>query len=284
MADAFDKIDVFDDLDIFDTLDQRFKNYTPPPRVAITLTDEIRAMLMAEVAAHVKGNISAIVAEVKPERVIHTIERQLSAPPERVIVKEVDMVALERAIEERLKKKFLDYEKNWKNIAPIVVPNGIPNMEGKSGKVLSTDGRIGIWITSPSTGGGTANFFDYTMSNVTSRLSFDASNTSLDEIADVIGTLAIALAAAPSPFVLAAFTVTNVTSRVTYDADNTSMDEIANTLGTLITSLQNGTLDTYTITNAHYVHTCDADNTSLDEISDVLGSIIASCRGAGIIQ
>lgn len=119
---------------------------------------------------------------------------------------------------------------------------------------------------------GTAGLLsDYTVSNVTSTFLYDASNTSLDEIASVLGTLIASIKVAPSPFSLSGFVVLNVTTNRTYDANNTSLDELANVLGSLITTLQSGSLDVYTVTNAIFDHIYDATNTSFDEIADVLG-------------
>jgi hypothetical protein len=130
---------------------------------------------------------------------------------------------------------------------------------------------------------GTGLFSSYAVTNGTSLFLFDADNTSLDELADVMSTLISAIKAAPSLFVLSGFIVVNVTTTKTYDADNTSLDELADVIGSLITSLQNGALDIYTIANALYRHVYDADNTSFDEIADVLASLIASLKGAGIL-
>lgn len=166
-----------------------FNDYKEPERVAVKLNDEIRQMILDEIRTALRDRIAQIVSEVKPERVIETkiIERE-GPKTEKVVIREIDQKALEKAISERLAAYSKQTEERWKNIAPIVVPSPIANMEGQGGKFLSTDGRISIWKTVTSGGGGSSPDV-YTPNNVTTTRTYDATLTSLDEIANVLGSL-----------------------------------------------------------------------------------------------
>jgi hypothetical protein len=179
--------DIFDKLDIFDIVNEpKLKAYEAPPRMALELTAEIRQLIQSEVSK---------LAPKEPKEIIHTREivkqKEMVSPPERVIVKEVDTKALEKAVTDRLKAAMTDYEKNWKNIAPIVVPGPIALQDGQGGKILSTDGRQTKWIA-PTTGGSTSSDA-YTVNNNTTLRTYDATNTSMDELARVLGSLIASL-------------------------------------------------------------------------------------------
>ncbi len=127
-------------------------------------------------------------------------------------------------------------------------------------------------------------FSSYTVSNVSNITSFDADDTTLDEIASVLGSLIILFQTGTT--ITSSFSATNVTPTYSYDATNTSLDELADVLGTLIASLTaTGTSsDAYTVSNVTTAVSFDATNTTLTEIAFVLGSVLATLRGAGNIQ
>lgn len=121
-------------------------------------------------------------------------------------------------------------------------------------------------------------------SNLTTRLSFDANNTSLDELADVLGSLVTAFNLGST--VTTSFTATNVTTDTSYDATDTSLDELADVLGSLIASLTpTGTSsDVYTVTNQTQILVYDADNTSLNELARGIGTLIDRLQDEGVIN
>jgi hypothetical protein len=169
--------------DIFDKIElDVLKPYVAPPRVEVQLTDEIRAIIRAQVAAEVAEAAKTL----KPETKI--IEKTIKMP-EKVVVKEfVDKSAeILREAEKRIKKEIDALDKSGR-FGPIVVPSAIPNQSGQGGKILSTDGSNAKWITNPGGGGGSSSDV-YVPNNVTTVRTFDATLTSLDEIANVIGSL-----------------------------------------------------------------------------------------------
>ena len=124
-------------------------------------------------------------------------------------------------------------------------------------------------------------FDPYSVSNVTNTMSFDATNTSLDELANVLGSLISLFKTGTT--VTSTFSASNVTTTNSYDATSTSLDELADVIGSLIASLSatGSSSDVYTTSNVTTTITFDATNTSLDEIASVLGSVIATLQGAG---
>lgn len=142
---------------------------------------------------------------------------------------------------------------------------------------------MSVFITST---GASSNQFSYTVSNVTTTVLLDASDSSLDQIANVLGSVINSIKALTGEFSLSGYIAINVTTSHSLDASDGSLDEddLANFLGSLITTLQNGSLDTYTVTNATYRHSYDATVTSMDEIANVMASLVLSLKGAGVIQ
>lgn len=124
-------------------------------------------------------------------------------------------------------------------------------------------------------------FSFYSVSNVTTTTTYDADSTSLDELANVLGTL-IALFKTGTT-VTSSFTVSNVTTDRSFSATSTSLDELADVLGSIIASLAaTGTsTDIYTPTNVTTTISFDATSTSIDEIANVIGSVIATLQGVG---
>jgi hypothetical protein len=127
----------------------------------------------------------------------------------------------------------------------------------------------------------TGPFDSYSVSNVTTTTTYDADSTSLDELANVLGTLINLFKTGTT--VTSSFTVTNVTTDQSYDATSTSLDELADVLGSIIASLAaTGTsTDVYTPTNVTTDISFDATSTSIDEVANVIGSVIATLQGVG---
>lgn len=127
-------------------------------------------------------------------------------------------------------------------------------------------------------------FSGYSTLNVTTTYTFDASNSSLDTLANVVGTL-IALFQTGTT-VTSSFSISGVTTDRSFNAIDTSLDELSNVIGSLITDLQatGTTANVYTETNVTTTQSFNALDTSLEEQAFVIGSIMATLRGAGIIQ
>lgn len=170
--------------DIFDTIElDVLKPYVAPPRVEVQLTDEIRAVIRAQVAAEV----AAAARDMKPETKI--IEKTIKMP-EKVVVKELidNSAEVIKGYEKRIKAALDEYEKSGRGMYPVVVPSPIADQNGNAGKVLSTNGANTKWIANTGGGGGTSPDA-YTANNVTTTRTFDATLTSLDELASVLGSL-----------------------------------------------------------------------------------------------
>lgn len=180
------KADIFDSLDVFDIIDANsFKPYVSPPRVEIKITDEIRALIADQVAAAL-----AKIPQPKPETKI--IEKTINMPT-KVVVKEMIDKSAEILIEaeKRIKKEIDALDKSGR-FGPIVVPSPIADQNGNGGKFLTTNGSITKWATVTATGGGSSSDA-YTANNVTTTRTYDATNTSLDELASVLGSLITSL-------------------------------------------------------------------------------------------
>ena|SRR5882672_7847148 len=185
-SDIFDTLkDKFDAIDVFDNFEEtKLKPYIAPPRVEVKLTDEIRALLRAQLMTE----LAVLKKELKPKLETKIIEKTINNPT-KVIVKELidNSATIIKEAENKIKKALDEYEKSGRGMYPVVVPNSIADQTGNGGKVLSTDGRNTKWITGG--GGGNVSTDVYTPTNVTITRSFDATLTSLDEISSVLGSL-----------------------------------------------------------------------------------------------
>jgi hypothetical protein len=142
--DTFDKIE----LDIFDQLDTlKLKEYVAPPKVAVSLSDEIRELIKAEIASLIKEAVAEEVKGIKPRTIeTKTIERvvEKSIPtPEKVIIKEkLDEAELQKTISRKI-KKALDETGPLFVPAPPIIPNWSDKADGvvlsKSGKSTAVD-------------------------------------------------------------------------------------------------------------------------------------------------
>lgn len=124
-----------------------------------------------------------------PAKVIEKTIVEKIAPrieKETTVVKEID---------EETKKTIVDLADEVKRIKQYLMAIGgsgvigIPNPEGNNGKTLQVEKNQAKWVTASSSGGSGFSLPDYTLSNITTDRAFDADNTSLDELADVLGTL-----------------------------------------------------------------------------------------------
>lgn len=127
-------------------------------------------------------------------------------------------------------------------------------------------------------------FSIYSVANAITITSYDADNTSLDELANVLGAL-IQLFQTGST-ITSSFTVSNVTTDRSFDATNTSLDELADVLGSIISSLSStgSSTDVYTPLNIIADTNFDVTYTSIEEVANVLGSVIATLQGIGKLQ
>lgn len=185
MPDVFDTIE----LDIFDTLEtDRFQPYVAPPRVEVKITDEIRALIAEQVAAGVAHAMKGM----KPTIETKVIEKTINNPT-KVIVKELidNSAEILKEAEKRIKKEIDALDKSGR-FGPIVVPSPIADQSGHGGQVLSTDGNKTKWITAASGSGGSSSDA-YTVNNGNTLRTYNATDTSLDEIARVLGSLIASL-------------------------------------------------------------------------------------------
>lgn len=195
--------DIFDDLDdIFDEIASELKEEPEPKKSDIfDDTADITSLVKAEMAK-VKPTVQKVIERVVQPYPVHLEPKivETKAPPQ--IVKEVRVEVekkdkhLEAAIE-KLEAKIADLQKELektKEMAdhPIVIHGGpgvigIPAPEPNPvGHVLTiNDNKKAEW----KAGGGGASISGYTVNNSDPLKTFDVADTSLDELARVVGTL-----------------------------------------------------------------------------------------------
>jgi hypothetical protein len=179
--------------DIFDTIDLKIlKDYTEPPKVSLSLSSEVRDVIKAEIDALLKQALAELIKGIKPHTIeTKTIEKVIekSIPtPQKIIIKDrLDDIELQKKIDAKIKKSMDES-------GPLFIPAPpiIPSTSSQDGKFLSNRAGQLIWDTVTATGGGSSPDA-YTPTNVTTRTSFDADDTSLDEIADALGSLIASL-------------------------------------------------------------------------------------------
>lgn len=215
--DIFDVIsqetDVFDvispDDDIFEQVEA--EDAKSEPAKVETISEETKDFIRAEVAkikptqsviervietraepVHIEPRV--VQAPAAPPQIIKEVRIEVEKKDQTKYAKEDDVEALKERIEGLVKQLA---ETRRMAEAPLVIGSpggsgviGIPPPEGNEGKVLTVVNRKAAWVTS-SSGGSSSDA--YTASNVTTDRSFDASNTSLDEIANVLGSLIASL-------------------------------------------------------------------------------------------
>ena len=157
-----------------------------------------KSKLVEELTLFLKKEITKIKPNTRViERVIQSPKMEVIKPEpqkviEKTIVREkqidvskfVDISKLEEL------KKLIDGLKEQIRKEPDVkvVGDMLPNYSGSSGKVLSNDGNQLKWVTAAS-GSASGSSEVYSVSNVTTRRTLDADDTSLDELSDLVCTL-----------------------------------------------------------------------------------------------
>ena len=130
-----------------------------------------------EILAIVKSELEKIpVPEKVIEKQIKVVEKKDSSASDALVA------SLKEEIDE-LRKKLGDVPKNWPNMRMGKI---IPNLSNQQGKFLSNTGNKLVWADAGSITGSPD---VYTLSNVTTDRSFDAEDTTLDELANVLGSL-----------------------------------------------------------------------------------------------
>jgi hypothetical protein len=110
------------------------------------------------------------------------------------------------------------------------------------------------------------------VTNLTTDRSFNADSVSIDELADVLGTLIEDIEA--GSYLGSQWTVTNGVTDRTIDAQGTTIDELADVIATFIADNQT-TLRSLNILVSSFVadNDLDCDNTSLTELVHLLGTL-----------
>src|SRR5438477_8620661 len=118
-----------------------------------------------------------------------TVERVIEKPIQITKVEKQDLTSFKNELEDLRKElqTLMDKFERLKEIIPLMGGSGvigIPNPEGNNGKVLQVVSNQAKWQT--ASGGGSSPSV-YTPTNVVTDRSYDATNTSIDEIANVLG-------------------------------------------------------------------------------------------------
>lgn len=132
--------------------------------------------------------IETIVKDNTPRTVNKVIKTEVIKPVETKIqeVKKLDKETIEEIKElketvRKLKKHIDEFE------YPVFIPPMIPNYSAENGTFLMAQGNRLQWSSAGSSGGTSPDV--YTVSNVTTDRDLDADSTSIDELADVLGSL-----------------------------------------------------------------------------------------------
>jgi hypothetical protein len=123
----------------------------------------------------------------------------------------------------------------------------------------------------------TTGFPSYSLSGVTTDRTFDCNATSLDELADVLGTL---IGDHPGPW--SGYTTTNASPDRSFDCNSTTLHELADVVARVISDLQNPSPSpAYTISNLTERRVLNANSVTIDELADVLGTFIGDLVANG---
>ena len=154
---------------------------------------EDKVISKEDVAHMIKSEIGRALASLKPQEKI--IEKIKEVPVERrVIVREIDKEKTEEIVKKfndalselnKEKERLKDFMSRIGGSGVI----GLPKASGQDGKVLTVVNGKAHWSTPTASGSGGLTSGTYSVSNPTEDRTFDADNTSLDEIADVLATL-----------------------------------------------------------------------------------------------
>jgi hypothetical protein len=132
---------------------------------------------------------------VAPPQIIKEVRVEVPKKDDRQLVELAQLKALKDEIE-ALRTELKETRRRADS--PVVLPGGsgvigIPPPEaGADGQVLTISNRKAAWKAATGGGGGTSSDA-YTPTNVTTDRAFDATDTSLDELANVVGSLIASL-------------------------------------------------------------------------------------------
>lgn len=180
--------------DAFDDIEDAFSEVELPPDEKVLNSPELKRLIAAEVAKAV----AAIKIPAPREPLPQIVKETRVEVPAKDTRKLVEQSALDAALKkiEKLEKELEETDGRARN--PIIIPSGlggsgvigIPPPEASTvGYVLTVDAeKKAKW--KPGTGGGSgAGLSGYTVDSFTELKAFDPANTSLDEIARVLGSV-----------------------------------------------------------------------------------------------
>ena len=174
-----------------------------------SLVNEVKNLVKAELA-RVKPvqNVIERQLEVRHEQTVRHVQVPVSIPvppkPEPQIIREVRVEVEKKdptkyAEEKSVAaiRKELDELKNRHQELLDALPFmhggsgviGIPNPEGKNGKTLQVAGNQAVWLTASGGGSVTPSGDTFVVSNLNKVFNYDATVTSIDELAAVLGAL-----------------------------------------------------------------------------------------------
>lgn len=182
--------------DAFDDIPDAFGDVELPPEEKILYSPRMSELIEATVKARVEEEVKKAVAAIKlpepkepKEQIIKEVRVEVPAKDTRELV---EKSALDAAL-----KKIAELEKEGKETrriaeTPPFMPGGsgvigIPPPEGNEGKTLKVSGNKAAWIASTGSGGGSLS--GYTVDNHNELKTFDVNDTSLDEVARILGSI-----------------------------------------------------------------------------------------------
>lgn len=192
---TFEKVDTV--LDSFVTMLNAYAEFKKKEAAEKFTTDDILSLIKKQL----EKTPPKVVEKVVGPSIEEIVKEQLSKNPPKIIreeiIKPVEKIKVDTSkydelnkVIQGLKDEIKDLKEKSKEGKQVIVGSSyIPNQSDKAGKFLKTDGNQLSW-DSPS-GGSSSDA--YTPTNVTTRTSFDADDTTLDEIADTLGSLIVSL-------------------------------------------------------------------------------------------
>lgn len=172
-----------------------FSGYLKKKEVLENVTKQLTPAIQAYVKNKIKPTLT-------PEQISELVISEITKRPSiektirQEIIKPTVTIKETRIKEDKDLRKEIETLKKELEIFKQILPLGgsgvlgLPGFEGQSGKILSNDGSKPTWIAA-STGGSSSD--TYTPTNVTTDRSFDATSTSMDELANVLGSLIASL-------------------------------------------------------------------------------------------
>lgn len=199
--DIFDRLtvgDIFDrvKLDLFDTIEL-------DPEDKIIYSEEMRKLIREELANQIAkipvGEIIAKVLNAEVQRqakengkLKSSVKAEVAGVAEKTKKEMAEIKSEISTFQEKIRKRYDDL-KNEILSAPKYTFGGFapPNPTGHAGQVLTTDGTWSGISWAAASGGSSPDV--YTVSNLTTTRAFDATSTSMDELANVLGSLIVSL-------------------------------------------------------------------------------------------